>query len=186
LKHFYIWRNFIGLSDFRLYPGDTNVCEIILTSRRSIRKRHPNLTLTSSCRLGVALSMVFIVSVVVILCSSTSDAQNVFANEEWFLITRAQTHRYARVAKYVPETHIFAGERTGVDFMHANRVDGYAYSKSLLANTVCPGLPPLTRGSRILCLGTDKRIPPKTLPYISPPMIVFDCVSLSYHVPFVK
>lgn len=95
----------------------------------------------------------------VILSSSTGDAQNVFANEERFQMTGACEIR--------TESHIFTRDGTGVDFMHAVRVDGDAYSESLLANTVCPNLPPLTRGSHILCLSTGRRIPPEILPYIS-------------------
>ncbi|KAL6257640.1 hypothetical protein P5V15_011219 [Pogonomyrmex californicus] len=79
---------------FRLYPGDTSVCETNITSRRSILFFH------TSCRLGVALSMlhgVYCFSVVVIvLCSSIrnepSDAQNVFANEERFQVCACGMH----------------------------------------------------------------------------------------------
>lgn len=75
----------------------------------------------------------------------------------------------------------------GVDFMHAIRVDGICifkiiareYSLSQLATTD-------TRQSYPLCLGTGRRIPPKILTVYVTMMIVFNCVSLSYHVPFVK
>lgn len=68
---------------------------------------------TSSCRLGVALPMlhgVYCFRRRVILCSSTSDAQNVFANEERFQVT----HRRKR-------DYLATGVRAWMLFVHAVR-----------------------------------------------------------------
>lgn len=82
--------------------------------------------------------MVFIVSVVVVvLCSSISDAQNVFAKEERFQMRACEIH--------VRKAYFRERRQRG---FYARRQRVYAYPKSSLANTVCPNLPPLTRGSR--------------------------------------
>lgn len=137
------------ISDFRLYPGDTNVCEtIIATSRESHWKETRLIFHTSSCRLGVAFTHVTWCLLFPSSCSSVLvDQCCAKCIREWRTISDNKCTD-ARVAKYVIQKHIFAWERQrdkrmGVDFMHAIRVDGICifkiiareYSLSQLATT---------------------------------------------------
>lgn len=113
-----------------------------------------------------------------ILCSSTSDAQNVFANEARFQITRARANRapgaYSREIRNGNAYSRFIsreGRTRGVeDFMHALRGRRYSdmhIQNRRLANTVCSQLATTdTRGSLYPLSGyRPGRIPPKILPY---------------------
>jgi len=82
------------ISDFRLYPGDTNISARISSHHEeSIRKRHPNFSHVF-VSFGCSVTHVYCFRRRVILCSSTSDAQNVFAKKERFQITvRVARHK---------------------------------------------------------------------------------------------
>lgn len=127
------------------------ICEISTTSRRSIRKRHsnlPHILVSFGCSItDVTWCLLFPSSYSSVLVDQC-DAQNVFAN--WRTISddaRVQVHR--RVRNNVQKCIFSRGTYVAWILSATFPVDGHAYSKSLLANTVCLSLPPLTRGSLV-------------------------------------
>lgn len=187
----YIWRNFI---DF-WFPSISRRHKRLRDHhdhREGLLEKEVPIFYASSCRLGVALPMlhgVYCFRRRVVLCSSTSEVR-AKCIREWRMISDngARANALAR-CEIRTEAYIFC-ERRGRAwgfYAHYSR-RRICIFKKIIAREYNLSQTCHHRHAVVvtLCLGTGRRIPPKIITIYIITMIVFNCVSLSYHISFVK